>query len=268
MINSEIDLSKTYSFLQSCNLKSYIHGDKPRASILVFPGGAYHFVSPREGEPVALRFFKAGYNAFILTYSTRDRMPKTGYPMQLLQAVAAVLYIKNNSAKLFSTKDVITCGFSAGGHLAAMSAVYYDRDIVLEKFGIKSTEARPSAAILCYAVLSAITNPHVGSFVNLTGSNNTKEHLNCSTEFAIDKNTPPMFLWHTFEDNAVSIANSLVFANKLAQNNVPFEIHTFEKGCHGLSMCDETTSEGNDFYIMPDVAKWFDLCVTWLKKRF
>ncbi len=268
MIEFNIDLSKEYAFLKPCTLKGFIHGDKCRPSMLIFPGGGYHFVSPREAEPVAIRFFTEGYNAFILTYSTADRDKDTHYPMQLLQAAGAVLYIRNNRAKLFSTNDVITLGFSAGGHLAAMSAVYYDRDIVLNTFGIKAEDAKPSATVLCYAVLSAQNKPHTGSFINLTGSENPKEHINCSTELAVNASTPPVFLWHTADDSGVNVMNSVCFAEKLSQYGVPFELHIFERGVHGLSMCDKTTSEGRAEYISPDVGEWFKLCVTWLQKRF
>ena len=195
-------------------------------------------------------------------------MPDVFYPMQLLQAEAAVLYIRENAANLFANQNVITCGFSAGGHLAAMTAVYYDLDIVLKTFNIKPEQARPSASILCYPVISAIANPHIGSFENLMGTKNEKEFIKCSAEFAVNKNTPPIFLWHTADDNCVNIDNSITFAKHLSDNKVPFEMHIFESGPHGLSVCDESTAEGRKELIRPDVAAWIDLCAVWLDKRF
>lgn len=264
----DIELSKEYSFLSYCTLKCYLHEGVARPSVLIFPGGGYNFVSPREGEPVALRFYNEGYNAFVLTYSTADRAKGVHYPMQLLQATGSILYIKKNAGKLNCTGEVITCGFSAGGHLASMTAVYYDREVVLKSFNISKDEAKPSAVILCYAVISSTNTPHSNSFINLTGTNNADEHLKCSSELAINENTPPTFLWHTSNDNVVNVENSVIFANRLSECKVPYELHVFEKGPHGLSMCDRTTFEGNENMISPDVGVWFELCINWLKTRF
>lgn len=258
------DLSKTYDFIKPCVLKGWLCGEN-RPSVLIFPGGGYGFVSERESEPVATRFLQNGYNAFVLYYSIgKDAV----YPMPLLQAVAALLYIKNNKDTLKCNDDVITCGFSAGGHLAAMTAVFYDRDILLSKFNISGQQAKPSAVILCYPVISALHSPHLGSFINLSGSNNFKEHISYSAELAVSADTPPSFIWHTAQDNAVGVQNSLVFAANLAKCGVPFEMHIFEKGPHGLSMCDNTTSENNPQMENPDAAKWFEMCINWLDNRF
>lgn len=267
MKNFEKELSDVYEFLKPCKLEGYLRKE-PSPSVLIFPGGGYAFVSPREAEPVAARFFEKGYNAFVLTYSTKDRAPGVHYPIQLFQAVAAILYIRQNKQFLSATDDVIVCGFSAGGHLASMAAVYYDRAEVKQAFGIEGSEARPSAAILCYPVISAIESPHCGSFLNLTGKSNPKDFIFCSTELSVDSNTPPAFLWHTATDPVVNVKNSLAFVQRLERFKVPFELHIFESGDHGLSMCDESTWEGNPSLVRPDVGKWFELCVNWLNNRF
>jgi acetyl esterase/lipase len=267
MKNFEKELSSAYGFLKPCKLEGCLHKE-PSPSVLIFPGGGYSFVSPREAQPVAARFFEKGYNAFVLTYSTADRALGVHYPMQLFQAVAAILYIRQNKQFLRATDDVIVCGFSAGGHLASMAAVFYDKAEVRHAFSIKGSEARPSAAILCYPVISAIESPHCQSLINLTGKSNPKDYIHCSTELSVDGNTPPAFLWHTANDAVVDVRNSISFAQRLVKFKVPFELHVFEEGAHGLSMCDESTSEGNPALIRSDVGKWFELCITWLDNRF
>lgn len=267
MKNFEKELSGVYDFLEPCLLEGYLH-KSPSPSVLIFPGGGYGCVSPREGEPVAKRFFEKGYNAFILTYSTADRAPGVHYPMQLLQAAGAILYIRRNKEYLGATDDVITCGFSAGGHLASMTAVYYDRAEVLSAFGIKDREARPSGSILCYPVISAFERPHSQSLINLSGSLSQKDYMRCSTELSVNADTPPVFLWHTADDPVVSVQNSIVFVRNLAKYGVPFELHVFENGVHGLSMCDESTWENIPELVRPDIGVWFDLCITWLDRRF
>ena len=91
-----------------------------------------------------------------------------------------------------------------------MTAVFYDRDILLSKFNISGQQAKPSAVILCYPVISALHSPHLGSFINLSGSNNFKEHISYSAELAVSADTPPSFIWHTAQDNAVGVQNSLL----------------------------------------------------------
>jgi acetyl esterase/lipase len=260
----EIKPNKIYPFLKPCKLKGYIVGGGA-PSVLVLPGGGYFFVSEREAAPVAVRFNEKGYNAFVLYYSAgKDAV----YPMPLLQAAAAILYIRNNKETLGCANEVIPCGFSAGGHLASMCAVYYDKEEILSAFKVNKDDIKPSACILCYPVISATKSPHAGSFINLSGSDDTEKHKRFSTELAVNKETPPVFLWHTADDATVGVENSLVFAANCARYKTPFELHIFEKGLHGLSMCDETTSEGNPQMVNPRAAKWFDLCVNWLDNLF
>ena len=47
-----------------------------RPLVLVIPGGGYEHVSPREGDPVALRFLAAGYHAAVLHYSVGEQVKK------------------------------------------------------------------------------------------------------------------------------------------------------------------------------------------------
>lgn len=258
----EIELSGIYDFIKPCKLKCTVTGGGA-PSVLILPGGGYQFVSEREAGPVANRFAEKGYNAFILYYSVgQDAV----YPMPLLQAAAAISYIRKNKEILECGNEVIPCGFSAGGHLAAMSAVFYGREEVSAKF--KGEDIKPSACVLCYPVISSVVSPHLGSFINLSGESDPEKHKRLSVEFAVNSETPPVFLWHTFEDTCVGVENPLVFADKLAKNKVPFELHIFENGPHGLSMCDQTTNEGIPSYVNPRVSKWFDLCATWLDEMF
>lgn len=269
MKNFDIELSEKYKFLSPAKLQCFIHeGKEKKSSVLVFPGGGYYFVSGREAEPVSSRFFESGYNAFILTYSTTDRTPDVRFPMQLLQAAAAILTIRENAGEWGCTDKVVTCGFSAGGHLAGSSAVFYDLPCVLDAFKTKAENIRPSASILCYPVVSGVTTPHTGSFINLLGEGKEKDFAKYSIENGVNEKTPPIFIWHTADDTCVNVNNSILLSAQLKKNKIPFEMHIFESGPHGLSMCDETTSEGNKDLINPDVAEWFKLCVTWLKKRF
>lgn len=264
----EINLGSVCEGITECVLTCYLAQDKRvRDSVLVLPGGGYNFVSiDREGHPVALRFLGKGFNTFVLNYSTADRFPNDKFPMQLLQAGAAIKYIRDNAKSWDISGKVAVCGFSAGGHLAASISLLHSRDYVLKALNISENQVRPDASILCYAVISSFVKPHQGSINNLAGQDESirKE---VSLENQIDENAPPTFLWHTADDAGVDVSNSLNYALNLSNNKVPFELHIFQSGPHGLALCDETTA-ANPKQIDQHIAKWIDLAEIWLKKSF
>ena len=75
-----------------------------------------------------------------------------------------------------------------------------------------------------------------------------------SAEQNVSADTPPAFIWHTAEDDCVPVQNSLLLAGALAAKGVPFELHVFPEGPHGLGLAPEN----------PDVARWAPMCQRWL----
>ncbi|MBQ4544935.1 MAG: alpha/beta hydrolase [Oscillospiraceae bacterium] len=240
-----------------------------RAGILICPGGGYHFTSAREAEPVALKFVGKGFNAFVLDYSTRDSSTET-YPTQLLEASASVAYIRQNCEKYNVRKDAIAvCGFSAGGHLAASLGTLWNESIVTDTLGISYGENRPDAMILCYPVISGGSFAHRDSFDNLLGKNPDEALLSkVSLENSVGKHTPPAFIWHTFTDETVPIENTFLFASAMRRANIPFELHIFPDGPHGLSLATRETDSANPEIdrIKEHVSAWFELCSAWLSR--
>jgi acetyl esterase/lipase len=249
-----------------CRLECYISDENARDdgkanvrdAVLIFPGGGYYMVSKREGEPVALAFLPRGFNAFVLYYSTKAYEPKSAFPAQLLQGIAALKYIRDNAEKLCVNKAGISvCGFSAGGNLAAAVACMCGSGYVTDVFG-KDEIYRPYRQILCYPVIT----PHGNSdtFKNLAGDDEKlREFL--TLDKRVDKDTPPAFLWHTSDDSVVDCRDSLKFAAALRENGVPYELHVFPRGFHGLSLA--TSDTGPVGY--PAVARWIDYAADFLK---
>ncbi|HBG75409.1 alpha/beta hydrolase [Eubacteriales bacterium mix99] len=238
-----------------------------RASVLICPGGAYRFVSDREAEPVAMRFLAAGFDAFILRYRVA---PSARYPEPLLDLFRAMWLIRENAAKWNLDPDrIAVCGFSAGGHLAASLGVFWESPELRAAIGMPEGINQPDALILGYPVITSGAHAHKGSFVNLLGENAPEEIWNkMSLEFQVNKSTPPSFLWHTFSDQAVPVENSLCFVRALNQQGIPFELHVFPEGPHGLSLCDKETAVGNPSLINDHTAKWMPLCLEWLGRQF
>jgi acetyl esterase/lipase len=245
-----------------------LDGSKARGAVLICPGGGYMSTSEREAEPIALQFNAAGFHAFVLHYSVApDR-----HPMPLLDASRAMCIIRENADEWQINKDKIAvCGFSAGGHLAASLGVHWNKEYLKNHAGINENMNKPNAMILCYPVISSGKFAHKESLMNLLGQEIYegvhKKILNeMSLEDQITSETVPTFLWHTFEDETVPVENSMLFASRLKANEVPFELHIYPKGPHGLSLATEETDCGIGVY--PNVAEWMRLCTYWLKNLF
>ena len=233
---------------------------RKRPAVLVCPGGGYSMVSDREAEPVAMKFLANGYSAFILTYSVEPAR----YPTQLLQVSKAIAYIRENADEYNLHKDkILVCGFSAGGHLAASVGTLWDEEIIKKELGIKKGDNKPNGLILAYPVIIYGEKAHKGSFDNLVGEGDKSLYDKLSLDKQVSKNTPPAFIWHTFNDRTVPVENSLIFASALAEEKIPFELHIFPDGNHGLSLCNEVTGDVNKH-----CEVWMDLCLKWIEENF
>lgn len=229
-----------------------------RPAMLVIGGGGYSYVSAREKEPIALKFADAGYNSFILEYSCA---PVT-FPAQLIEGCMATAYIRENSEKYHIDPDkVAAVGFSAGGHCLGLLAFMYDAEEVKAALGEKYKLAKLNAAIFAYAVITSGEKAHKGSINNVSGGDEIlKERL--SLENRVTPAAPPAFIWCTENDGCVPSENSLYLALAYRKCGVPYELHVFENGIHGLSLATEEVGSPS-----PAVAKWVKLALTWLANR-
>ena len=229
---------------------------------VICPGGAYRFCSRREAEPIALHFLTDGYCVLVLSYSVAPKM----FPRQL-QEVAGVLELICQSAEQWhcDTEKIALMGFSAGGHLAARYANAYD--IPQVRWAVPHSKG-VQASLLCYPVISSREDlRHAGSFRNLTGTEECTRWEQVSCEKLVTEKTPPTFLWHTAKDNAVPVANTLVYGQALAEHGVPFEMHIFPEGAHGLATADGVTNDSIPAGVGKN-ALWLPLAKEWLKGIF
>lgn len=246
-------------------LDTYVlDGGKKRGAVLICPGGGYGYTSEREAEPIALQFNAAGFHAFVLYYSVAPRK----HPQPLLDVSRAMCLIREKADVWNIEPDKLAvCGFSAGGHLAASLGVHWDKPYLKNADGIIPGMNRPNACILCYPVITSGEFAHRGSFNNLLGETASPEMLfEMSLEHHITDKMPPAFIWHTFEDTSVPVENSLFFAEGMRKNNIPFELHIFPKGHHGLSLATPETETESGNSVDSHVALWIKLCVEWLNE--
>lgn len=241
-----------------------VNGEQEKhGAVIVIPGGGYEGVSPREGEPVATPFAAAGYHTFVLYY----RVSPHKHPSPIQDLAETVKYVRAHAEEFGVDPDDITvCGFSAGGHLAATLGVHWNKPYLTELVQASPETLRPNHVILGYPVITSGPFAHRGSFDHLVGSDEALL-AEMSLETQVTPDTAPTFLWHTAEDPAVPVENSLMFASALSANHVPFEMHIYPFGGHGLSRANSLTSEGRPEQEYADVAEWIDLAIRWLKKK-
>lgn len=210
-----------------------------RPGVLVIPGGGYSMCSDREAEPIALSFLAKGYAAFVLRYTVGG---ENDFSMPFADANEAMKIIHENAGEWCIDKEKIAViGFSAGGHLCA----------AISTMG----EIRPAASILVYpCILESISRILAFPVPGL--------------EKEVDGKTPPAFIVAACADDLVPIENSLAYADALNKAGIPFEVHIYEKGYHGFSLADNTVYSKAEADYCAHIKGWFDLCATWLGKRF
>lgn len=226
--------------------------------VIICPGGAYSFCSPTEAEPVAMQFTAAGVHACVLNYSVAPfRYPR---PQEELSMAIALVREHAEEWRVDPNK-IAVCGFSAGGHLACSAGVLWNSDPNLKR---DDQMNKPNAMILSYPVVMYNEFANQASFENLCGTDDElKKYL--SLEKHVSKDTPPAFIWHTFEDTCVPVENSMMLASELKKNNIPFELHIYQKGCHGLSLATKEVGFDNSV-ISSNLLGWPQLAVSWLKE--
>lgn len=273
MIFEKVDLYEYFGLRRKSNEKGILtvyarplHGEEPqdkrRPAMLVLPGGGYKFVSAREGECVALEWLQRGYNAFVLDYSVSPNC----YPVQLVEATMAMLYIRQTADKFATDKKHVACvGFSAGAHLCAMlSSIATNCDVTV--LGEKLRKAQPDAVVLCYGVLSLAQADKGNSNTFAVVSDNFRVSGDSVDPVSlVSEQTSPAFLWHTRTDGTVSFKNSVDYAMQLQKYGVPFELHVFCNGPHGLSLATKETT-CNDEKVGVCVSVWVQLAANWLSQ--
>jgi acetyl esterase/lipase len=227
-------------------------------AVIICPGGGYTILAfDHEGTRIAKELNKWGITAFVLKYRLPDdaiMIDKSTAPLQ--DAQQAIRLVRNNALQWGVNKNKIgIMGFSAGGHLAATAATHFN--FKADTANTDTTSVQPNFAILIYAVISFdSTITHQGSAINLIGANAAAEkRIFFSNELQVTTNTPPSFLVHAGDDDAVPVANSTRYYEACIKNKVPAEMHLYPKGGHGFAMHNTTTDDN-----------WMDRLKNWMNR--
>jgi len=212
------------------------------AAVLVCPGGGYGMRAAHEGAPIALWLNTLGITAIVVHY----RVKPYKHPQPLNDVMAAMTIAKANAKDWnIDPARIGVLGFSAGGHLAASLSVHY------------TPETRPALSILLYPVITFMdVHTHSGSRTNLLGEPLDMALVEkMSNERQVNAQTPPAFIFHTADDAAVPVENAILYAGALRKSGVPFELHVYETGSHGVGLATSN----------PVLSTWPMLCGNWLR---
>jgi acetyl esterase/lipase len=223
------------------------------AAVVILPGGGYGGLAKHEGEGYAMWLNKLGITGIVIKY----RLGSGGYrhPVMLQDAARGVRLARYKAKEWNIDPDRIgIMGSSAGGHLASTLLTHFDAGKADATDPVDRFSSRPTVGILCYAVITMGPDTHWGSRENLIGKTPDPQLVEfLSNEKQVTPQTPPCFIWHTWEDSAVKVENSLGFAEALQKNKVPFDLHIYQKGGHGMGL-------GNNH-------PWSRDCEFWLKEQ-
>jgi acetyl esterase/lipase len=235
-------------------------GTENGSAVIVLPGGAYvGLASALEGREFASWFAARGFRSFVLSY----RLSSHGYllPVPLLDARRAVQMVRGRAADYhIDPNKIVVIGFSAGGHLAALAGTQFVPGKPDAEDPIDRVSSRPDYLVLGYPWIGAISSDtsHL-SYCKLFNVMDRCEALRVaySPDLFVTKETPPTFIYHTFDDATVPVEQGLRFYEALVKAGVPSEMHVFAKGTHGSGM-----GKGD-----PSLDQWTGLLETWLRAQ-
>ncbi len=228
---------------------------KTNGAIVIFPGGGYTGRAEHEGKAYAEYFNGLGITAFVCNY----RVYPNHFPLPLLDARRAMRFLRYNAEKFGIDKDkIFAIGSSAGGHLTALLSTYLEKIDGENVDEIDKESFLPNAQILCYPVIKLLGKgvAHLGSGLYLLGERHGYLGEELSPDLIAEKGTPKAFIWHTFEDQAVNVINSLDYAKRLKQVGTDVEMHIYPYGVHGLGLAED------DLHVnqwVKSLVNWFNL---------
>jgi acetyl esterase/lipase len=235
--------------------------DKRHAALVIYPGGGYGMLADHEGAGYAEYFAGQGYDCFVVKY----RLGSDGYrnPVMRLDGERAVRLVRSRAKEWDIRPDMIgVIGSSAGGHLAATVVTQFSAGKIDSTDPVEAVSSRPDFAILCYPVITMGPQGHGGSKENLLGPNPSAELVDeMSAEKHVRADTPPCFIWHTADDNAVPVENSLMFAKALSEKKVRYELHIYESGPHGLGLGIKSYARGSQW-----PHAWVGEALAWMNR--
>lgn len=235
----------------------FIPGKVDAPTILIAHGGGFMWRTGCEGPNAAWYFHQEGYNTAILSYRL---LPYDRFD-SMADMQRAIRILRANKNEFGIGDKIIVMGFSAGGMMSGNCGTHFDAGNAADADPIERYSSRPDACVVCYGAMSEVSFPQ--PFMaeppeNDLFGNTPRDRFYLAPEKNVTPDCPPFFIWQTLSDDG---RHGLCLAKALQDAGVPYELHIFEGGVHGLGMADGENDLDAD---VPHIASWGKLCTEWL----
>ncbi|GAA4778044.1 alpha/beta hydrolase [Stakelama sediminis] len=219
-------------------MKIYRPANPNGTAVLIMGGGGYFRIQiGHESDPAARWLLALGVTPVVLYY----RMPADGWqrdaPFQ--DAQRAMRLLRSRASEFGIDPDKIgVMGFSAGGHLAAMTETRFRHAWYQPVDAADKLSSRPDFAALIFPVIT-FKPPYdtTRSKREIVGDTTDPATLSAySPQDHVTKRTPPTFLAQAADDPIANPQNSIIMFNALQKAKVPAELHMFQAGGHGFGL--------------------------------
>lgn len=234
------------------------HNYNSKTAVIICPGGSYHHLGLyNEGYCSSKWFSENGVTAFMLKYRTNESL--YNHPAMLEDVQRAIQIVRENAEEYgIDPNKIGVIGYSAGGHLSAMSGAFGERFNELEKLGITTeVSLRPDFVMPIYPVVTMQDDiAHRWSRNSLLGKDQSQERKDLfSMEMQIPDNMPPAYIVVCKDDPVVIYENSLRLYDSIQKKGIQnCELHVYEWGKHGFGM--ENGPFMKEFHWNEDLKKW------------
>lgn len=233
--------------------------ENPIYSVIFFPGSGYFHMDSYalEGTDIAQKMNERGISCFVVGY----RVSPNDYRGILADGQRAVRYVRYHADDYGIDPDKIAVfGFSAGGHLALMTTEHPDYTVEDENYvpdEIDEISSMPNACLLGYPVVTMEEGVtfEPGAQVFFNGEATAEARAQFSAENSLPDDMGPVFIWLCADDDLVPNANSLRLAAACDEKGIPYELHVFQSGGHGIGLAEGI-----------DTSSWFDLSVDFINR--
>ena len=236
---------RVYKTVGTTTLDAHIFpasGVKPgekRPAYLFFHGGGWAIGMPEWGYGECKHYAERGLVSISFEYRTRLRHGTT--PAEsVADAKSAVRWVRAHAGELGVDPDrIVVAGFSAGGHLAAVTGMVPGGD---DPGDDQTVSAIPNALVLKSAAVDLAGNNYFRRILDGRG-----DALDYSPAQHVRAGLPPTIVFHGLEDNMCPFRKTEDFCRNLTAAGNRCELHTF-KGGHFRSgpewaVIDEKTDE-------------------------
>ena len=183
------------------------------------------------------------------------------WPAQLHDIKAVVRFVRGEASKYkFDTSFIATSGFSSGGHLSSVTATTSGQKtatvgtVNIDLEGQLGNYTRESSAVNAACDWSGpidLTNMDCGDHMQMGAdspedkllnsklSQNPDKYRSLSATTYVDKNDPPIIIFHGEKDNVVPCCQGKEFFEALTTAGVKTEATFVPEGGHGMGMYSE-----------------------------